>query len=124
MNTLTLQDMSIVTITTELETITRELVALKDQGEYLQGVTITYSRAGGTASEKAQRTPKYAQLRARGQGKRLPSGKVSQYIPLKEIPTIAAMVERGQKITKLETAIARLQAKLSKLQEKIAKIQG
>ncbi len=57
-------------------------------------------------------------------GKRLPSGKVSQYIPLEEIPIVAAMVERGQKISKLETTIARLQAKLSKLEGRIARIQG
>jgi hypothetical protein len=96
---------------THLSALEAELAALKGSGDYLIGVRIERSPAGGSASIAAKETCKYARLRA-GKGKLLPNGKKSLYIPLEKIAQYEAACDRGKQVQQLERQIERLKAQL------------
>lgn len=103
-----------VCLETEIEELQQQRSALKDEGEFLQGVRVERTAAGGTASREAQAECKYARLRA-GKGKLLDNGKKSKYIPVREIDKYQAMCTRGKSIGRLERKIQQLQRKLKQL---------
>ena len=98
----------------EIEELEENLKATKAQGEFLVGVRVERTAAGGTASQKAQEECKYARLRA-GKGKLLDNGKKSKYIPVREIDKYQAMCNRGKKIKQLEKRIEKQKQRLSRL---------
>ncbi|EDX83462.1 hypothetical protein S7335_642 [Synechococcus sp. PCC 7335] len=97
-------------IAKEIEDLQQQLDELKAR-DYLTGVRVERTPAGGTASSNAKNECKYARLRA-GKGKLLDNGKKSKYIPLQEIEKYTAMCSRGKTITQLDRAIQRRQKKL------------
>jgi hypothetical protein len=100
----------------QLSTLEAELATLKASGEYLIGVRIERSPAGGSASIAAKETCKYARLRA-GRGKLLPNGKKSLYIPIEKIPQYAAACDRGKQVQQRERQIEQLKTQLWKLEQ-------
>ncbi|NET37311.1 MAG: hypothetical protein F6K19_35690 [Cyanothece sp. SIO1E1] len=90
---------------------------LKAAGDYLQGLRLERSPAGGNASMNAKLACKYARLRA-GRGKTLRNGKKSQYIPLQQIGKYEVAIARGQQLTQVEKQIAKTQLQLRKLKHK------
>jgi len=100
----------------QIEDLEAQVEAIKSQGEYLIGVRLERSPAGGTASQNAKESSKYARLRA-GRGKVLPNGKKSRYVPVEQIARYAAACQRGEQIQKLERQIERLKAKASQLEQ-------
>lgn len=97
----------------QLET---QLAALQDQGDYLIGVRIERTPAGGSASVAAKATCRYARLRA-GRGKLLPNGKKSFYIPIEKIPHYQAACDRGKQVQQLERQIQQLKAQIGRLEQ-------
>jgi hypothetical protein len=93
---------------TRIAALQQQLDALKLEGDYLIGVRIERSPAGGTASQGSKETCKYARLRA-GKGKLLPNGKKSRYIPLDKVTHYEAACERGKQIQRLERELQQLQ---------------
>jgi hypothetical protein len=107
----------------KLEDLQRQLVALEEQilaikqvGNYLLGVRIERSPAGGTASVAAKETCRYARLRA-GRGKLLPNGKKSQYIPIESIAQYESACDRGKQIQHLQRQIDRIKAHIWKIEQ-------
>ncbi|PSB32064.1 hypothetical protein [Stenomitos frigidus] len=93
-----------------------ELAALKEAGDYLIGVRIERSPAGGSASKAAKEECKYARLRA-GRGKLLPNGKKSLYIPVAQIAHYEAACDRGKQVQQLERQIECLKTQIWKLEQ-------
>ncbi|MEN8443679.1 MAG: hypothetical protein ABG776_01570 [Cyanobacteria bacterium J06555_13] len=98
----------------EVEDLQQQLLSIKEQGPFLQGVRVERTPAGGTASREAQAECKYARLRA-GKGNLLDNGKKSKYIPVREIDQYQAMCARGKAISQLERKIQKLQQELARL---------
>ena len=98
-------------ITKEIEDLQQQLAEAKAQGDYLTGVRVERTAAGGTASHNAQSECRYARLRA-GKGRLLDNRKKSKYIPVQEIDKYQAMCRRGKAIVKLEKTIQKRQKKL------------
>ena len=98
----------------EIEGLEERLVKLKAQGEFLTGVRVERTAAGGTASKKSQDECKYARLRA-GRGRLLDNGKKSKYIPVREIDKYKAMCNRGKSIKRLERKIENRKLELERL---------
>jgi hypothetical protein len=113
------REMNLHDLRLELERLQTAATEIRAEGDILQGVRLDKAAAGGTASPKAQQTYKYARLRA-GRGKLLPNGKGSRYVPLSDIPKTEVAIARGQRLTKVEKAIAQVRAKVEKLQAKAA----
>ncbi len=100
----------------QLAVLEEQVLAIKQVGNYLIGVRIERSPAGGTASVAAKETCKYARLRA-GRGKLLPNGKKSLYIPIESIGQYEAACDRGKQIQHLERQIERLKAQIWKIEQ-------
>jgi hypothetical protein len=100
----------------QLSALETELSDLKGRGDYLIGVRIERSPAGGSASIAAKETCKYARLRA-GKGKLLPNGKKSLYIPIEKVPQYEAACDRGKQVQQLERQIERIKTQLEKLEQ-------
>jgi len=100
----------------QIRDLEAQVEVIKSQGEYLIGVRLERSPAGGTASQNAKGSSKYARLRA-GRGKVLPNGKKSRYVPVEHIARYAAACQRGEQIQKLERQIERLKAKADQLEQ-------
>lgn len=99
-----------------LNQLEAQLAAIKQEGEYLIGVRLERSPAGGTASRNAKEYSKYARLRA-GRGRQLPNGKRSMYVPIQEIARYDAACERGARLQKVEQELKRLKAQMAKLEQ-------
>jgi hypothetical protein len=108
--------MKIEDLRRQLATLEGQVAAIKQAGNYLSGVRIERSPAGGTASVAAKETCRYARLRA-GRGKLLPNGKKSQYIPVEHIAQYEAACDRGKQIQQLERKIERLNAQIWQLEQ-------
>lgn len=108
--------MKIEELRRQLATLKEQVSAIKQVGNYLLGVRIERSPAGGTASIAAKETCKYARLRA-GKGKLLPNGKKSLYIPVESIAQYEAACDRGKQIQQLERQIERVNAQLWKIEQ-------
>lgn len=93
-----------------------EIEGIKQEGEYLVGVRLERSPAGGTASANAKEECKYARLRS-GRGKLLPNGKKSLYVPVQDIPRYDAACKRGEQIQKLERQLNQVKAQVAKLEQ-------
>ncbi|MBM0744933.1 hypothetical protein JOY44_25780 (plasmid) [Phormidium sp. CLA17] len=93
-----------------------ELETLKGMGDYLIGVRIERSPAGGSASTAAKETCKYARLRA-GRGKLLPNGKKSLYIPVEKIAQYQVACDRGRQVQQLEQRIECIKAQIRKTEQ-------
>jgi hypothetical protein len=100
----------------QLSSLEAELATLKERGDYLTGVRIERSPAGGSASRGAKESCKYARLRA-GKGKLLPNGKRSIYIPVDRIAYYEAACDRGRQVHKLEQKIERLRMALWEMEQ-------
>lgn len=115
---------SLNTLQKRLQDLESQIEALKQEGEFLTGVRLERSPAGGTASQEAKETSKYARLRS-GRGKLLPNGKKSMYIPVKEIARYDAACKRGDRIQKLERELNRVKALIAKLElSQYSKLKG
>lgn len=101
---------------THLSALEAELETFKGMGDYLIGVRIERSPAGGSASIAAKETSKYARLRA-GKGKLLPNGKKSLYIPVEKIAQYEAACDRGKQVQQLERQIEHIKTQLWKLEQ-------
>lgn len=108
--------MKIEELRRQLATLKEQVSAIKQVGNYLMGVRIERSPAGGTASVMAKETCKYARLRA-GKGKLLPNGKKSLYIPVESIAQYEAACDRGKQIQQLERQIERVNAQIWKIEQ-------
>ena len=75
---------SLQSLQQRLTALEAQIAGLKQEGDYLIGVRLERSAAGGTASQSAKQDLKYARLRA-GRGKLLPNGKKSMYVPVRDI---------------------------------------
>ncbi|MEX0272287.1 hypothetical protein AB3R30_24530 [Leptolyngbyaceae cyanobacterium UHCC 1019] len=100
----------------QLSSLETELEAVKGTGDYLVGVRIERSPAGGSASIAAKETCKYARLRA-GRGKLLPNGKKSLYIPVEKIAQYEAACDRGKQVQQLEHRIERIKTQIWKTEQ-------
>jgi hypothetical protein len=107
----------------KIEQLRRQLAVLEDQvaaikqvGNYLIGVRIERSPAGGTASLAAKEGCRYARLRA-GKGKLLPNGKKSQYIPVENIAQYEAACDRGKQIQQFERQIKQIKTHIGRLEQ-------
>lgn len=100
----------------QLSSLETEMATLKGAGDYLIGVRIERSSAGGSASKAAKEDCKYARLRA-GRGKRLPNGKKSLYIPVAMIAHYEAACDRGKQVQKLEQQIEGVRDRLWQLEQ-------
>ncbi|HIK18487.1 MAG TPA: hypothetical protein IGS53_24820 [Leptolyngbyaceae cyanobacterium M33_DOE_097] len=100
----------------QIKDLEAQVEAIKSQGDYLIGVRLERSPAGGTASQNAKESSKYARLRA-GRGKVLPNGKKSRYVPVEQIARYTAACQRGEQIQKLERQIERLKAQADQLEQ-------
>ncbi|MBF2027658.1 MAG: hypothetical protein IGS48_12955 [Oscillatoriales cyanobacterium C42_A2020_001] len=98
-----------------ISTLEAEIEAIKQEGEYLLGVRLERSPAGGTASINAKEECKYARLRS-GRGKLLPNGKKSMYVPVGEIARYDAACKRGEQIQKLERQLSQVKVQVAKLE--------
>lgn len=99
-----------------LSKLEAQLEAIRQEGEYLMGVRLERSPAGGTASRNAKESSKYARLRA-GRGKLLPNGKRSMYVSVQEIARYDAACERGGRLQKLERELNQVKAQIAKLEQ-------
>jgi hypothetical protein len=97
----------------QLASVEAQLECIKSAGDYLVGVRIERSPAGGSASQSAKETCKYARLRA-GKGKLLPNGKKSLYIPVAQIATYEAACDRGAQVQRLEKERNAINAQIEK----------
>ncbi|SRR5579883_537946 len=95
----------------QLASLETELENAKSSGNYLIGVRIERSPAGGSASKGAKESCKYARLRA-GRGKLLQNGKKSLYIPIEKIAEYQAACDRGKQIQQLERQIERIKTQI------------
>lgn len=100
----------------QLATVEAQIAAVKQEGDYLIGVRLERSAAGGTASQSAKAELKYARLRA-GRGKLLPNGKKSMYVPIGEIARYDAACRRGEQLQKLERTLQQLRSQIAKLEQ-------
>lgn len=100
----------------QLSALEVKLSALKKGGDYLTGVRIERSPAGGSASIAAKESCRYARLRA-GRGKLLPNGKKSLYIPIEKIPQYQAACDRGKHVQQLERQIERVKAQMWQIEQ-------
>ncbi|GAB4329071.1 MAG: hypothetical protein OHK0047_15740 [Leptolyngbyaceae cyanobacterium] len=100
----------------QLAALEEQILAIKQVGNYLLGVRIERSPAGGTASVAAKETCRYARLRA-GRGKLLPNGKKSQYIPIESIAQYEAACDRGKQIQHLQRQIDRIKVQIWKIEQ-------
>ncbi len=107
---------SLKELQSQLSALETELSALKGSGDYLIGVRIERSPAGGSASIAAKETCKYARLRA-GKGKLLPNGKKSLYIPIEKVAQYEAACERGKQVQQLERRIERIKTQIWSLEQ-------
>lgn len=97
---------------TEIANLEAQTIVIRQQGEYLQGVRLEKTCAGGTASISAKGEYKYARLRA-GRGRLLPNGKKSQYIKLEQVTRYEAAIARGKSLQYLEKQIEQCQKKIT-----------
>ncbi len=93
-----------------------QLEALKEGGDYLVGVRIERSPAGGSASQSAKDACKYARLRA-GRGKLLPNGKKSLYVPVDQIAHYEAACDRGKQVRQVERQIEHIKDQLWRIEQ-------
>ena len=100
----------------QLAAVEGQLESIKNAGDYLIGVRIERSPAGGSASQGAKEACKYARLRA-GKGKLLPNGKKSLYIPVAQITHYEAACDRGLQVQRLEKTLEALNAQLWKIEQ-------
>lgn len=107
---------SVQDLQSQLSALEAELSVLKAAGDYLIGVRIERSPAGGSASMAAKQSSKYARLRA-GRGKILPNGKKSLYIPVERIPHYQAACDRGKQVQQLERQIEAIKTQIWKLEQ-------
>lgn len=107
---------SINSLQQQLGQLEIQLAALQGQGDYLIGVRIERTPAGGSASVAAKATCRYARLRA-GRGKLLPNGKKSLYIPIEKIPHYQAACDRGQQVQQLERQIQQIKTQIGRLEQ-------
>lgn len=107
---------SVQSLQQQLVQLETQLATLQEQGDYLIGVRIERTPAGGSASIAAKATCRYARLRA-GRGKLLPNGKKSLYIPIEKIPQYQAACDRGKQIQQLERQIQQITAQLGRLEQ-------
>lgn len=107
---------SIRDLQSQLSALEAELSELKGTGDYLIGVRLERSPAGGSASIAAKETCKYARLRA-GRGKLLPNGKKSLYIPVEKIAHYQAACDRGKQVQQLESQIEHIKMQLWKIEQ-------
>lgn len=115
---------SLKTLQKRFQDLESQIEAIKQEGEFLTGVRLERSPAGGTASQEAKETSKYARLRS-GRGKLLPNGKKSMYIPVKEIARYDAACKRGERIQKLERELNQVKALIAKLElSQYSKLKG
>ncbi|MGI0484164.1 hypothetical protein ACN4EK_01935 [Pantanalinema rosaneae CENA516] len=107
---------SIPSLQQQLVQLEAKLAALQDQGDYLVGVRIERTPAGGSASIAAKASCRYARLRA-GRGKLLPNGKKSLYIPIEKIPYYQAACDRGKQVQQLERQIHQIKTQIGRLEQ-------
>jgi hypothetical protein len=100
----------------QLASLETQIEQLKSEGEYLVGVRIEHSPAGGSASKAAKESSRYARLRS-GRGKLLPNGKKSYYIPVEKIAQYEAACDRGKQIQQLERQIERIKTQIWKIEQ-------
>ncbi|MBW4470606.1 MAG: hypothetical protein KME45_09395 [Stenomitos rutilans HA7619-LM2] len=100
----------------QLSSLEAEMETLKGAGDYLIGVRLERSPAGGSASKAAKEDCKYARLRA-GRGKLLPNGKKSLYIPVEQIAHYEAACDRGKQVQQLERQIEHLKTQIWTLEQ-------
>ncbi|MEO1401911.1 MAG: hypothetical protein AAFV72_11775 [Cyanobacteria bacterium J06635_1] len=105
----------------ELASLEAQAMAIRQQGDYLQGVRLEKSPAGGTASINAKSECKYARLRA-GKGKLLPNGKKSQYVSLNQIERYETEISRGKFLSRIEKQIEKLKQKVSSIHTQAARL--
>lgn len=107
---------SVHSLQQQLVQLEAQLAALQEQGNYLVGVRIERTPAGGSASVAAKATCRYARLRA-GRGKLLPNGKKSLYIPIEKIPHYQAACDRGKQVQQLERQLQQIKAHIGRLEQ-------
>ena len=98
----------------ELHRLRADMDRIRNAGECLQGIRLEFTPAGGTASNEAKQTCKYARLRA-GKGKTLSNGKKSQYVPLSQIAHYQAAIARGQQLARLTRRMNRIQSEIAQI---------
>ena len=108
-------------VKTDIRKLEKKLDELKAQGEFLIGVRVERTAAGGTASQKAQEECKYARLRV-GKGKLLDNGKKSKYIPVREIDKYQTMCDRGKAVKQLKRRLEEQKQKLKRLNTAAAEL--
>ena len=100
----------------QLASVEAQLESIKHAGDYLVGVRIERSPAGGSASQGAKEACKYARLRS-GKGKLLPNGKKSLYVPIAQIAHYEAACDRGVQVRRLEKEISGINAQIKKAEQ-------
>lgn len=100
----------------QLTTLEAQIQKVKQEGGYLTGVRIERTPAGGTASQTAKETCRYARLRA-GRGKLLPNGKKSLYVPVEKISEYEAACDRGKRIQQLERQAEQLRSQIRQVEQ-------
>lgn len=103
----------IASLQKRLASLEAEAAALKAEGDYYQNCWIQHSAAGGTATGRGLELGRYAVLRSRKTT--FSNGRKSRYIPLTQVAEVAAAVERGQRLTKLEKSIAHISQMIDRL---------
>lgn len=98
----------------EIADLEEQATVIRQQGEYLQGVRLEKTPAGGTASINSKEECKYARLRA-GRGRLLPNGKKSQYIKLNQIVRYDAAIARGKCLSRIEKQIEQRKKKVASI---------
>jgi len=100
----------------QIAALEAQIEEIKREGEYLIGVRLERSPAGGTASSNAKEECRYARLRS-GRGKLLPNGKKSMYVSIQDITRYDAACKRGERIQKLERELNQVRTQLAKLEQ-------
>ncbi len=107
--------MRLATLRQEQQNLQDQIEQLLQSGDCLQGVRLEFTPAGGTASDQAKQSCKYARLRA-GRGKILDNGKKSKYIQLHQIAEYKAAIARGKQLTRLTRRLETVEAEIAKIE--------
>ncbi|MGP1386793.1 MAG: hypothetical protein ACTS2F_24770 [Thainema sp.] len=99
----------------EQQQLQDQIEQLLQAGDCLQGVRLEFTPAGGTASDNAKQTCRYARLRA-GRCKLLDNGKKSKYIQLHQIAEYKAAIARGKQLTRLTRRLRKVEAEIAKIE--------